>query len=80
MDGGERIAGMKRLPPLDVVAYSASQKDHALTGARRRPLLQGRRIEAPTLRILSYAGECPSPLTSADTRLTEPARPERTAP
>src|SRR6266481_969689 len=37
------------------------------------PLLQGRRIDgAPTLRIPSCAGECPSPLTSANTRLTEP--------
>src|SRR5258708_2672819 len=37
------------------------------------PLLQGRRIDgAPTLRIPLCAGECPSPLTSANTRLTEP--------
>src|SRR6266540_3742104 len=37
------------------------------------PLLQGRRIDgAPALRIPSCAGERPSPLTSADTRLTEP--------
>src|SRR5712691_7038156 len=37
------------------------------------PLLQGRWIDgAPTLRIPSCAGECPSPLTSANTSLTEP--------
>src|SRR3990167_9502261 len=37
------------------------------------PLLQGRCVDgAPTLRIPSCAGECPSPLTSANTRLTEP--------
>src|SRR6266436_5025107 len=37
------------------------------------PLLQGRWIDgAPTPRIPSCAGECPSPLTSANTRLTEP--------
>ena len=37
------------------------------------PLLQGRCIDgAPTLRIPLCAGECPSPLTSANTRLTEP--------
>src|SRR3972149_3789270 len=37
------------------------------------PLLQGRCVDgAPTPRIPSCAGECPSPLTSANTRLTEP--------
>jgi len=37
------------------------------------PLLQGRWIDgAPTPRIPSCAGEYPSPLTSANTRLTEP--------
>src|SRR6266702_4201 len=37
------------------------------------PLLQGRCVDgAPALRIPSCAGECPSPLTSANTRLTEP--------
>ena len=37
------------------------------------PLLHGRCVDgAPTLRIPSCAGEYPSPLTSADTRLTEP--------
>ena len=37
------------------------------------PPLQGRCVDgAPTLRIPSCAGECPSPLMSANTRLTEP--------
>src|SRR5580765_5529493 len=37
------------------------------------PMLQGRSVDgAPALRIPSCAGECPSPLTSANTRLTEP--------
>ena len=37
------------------------------------PLPQGRCVDgAPTLRIPSCAGEYPSPLTSANTRLTEP--------
>src|SRR5262245_64898713 len=37
------------------------------------PLLHGRCVDgAPTLRIPSCAGEYPSPLTSADTRLREP--------
>src|SRR3990170_8993315 len=37
------------------------------------PLRQGRCVDgAPTLRIPSCAGECPCPLTSANTRLTDP--------
>src|SRR5262245_16512603 len=44
------------------------------------PPWQGRCVDgAPTLRIPSCAGECPSPLMSANTRRTEPRETKATA-